>query len=109
MLTPQKMINTYCNNFCRKLCPHYIVCTIISNLLNDRILADISTLNIMLQIGATHNLTQKILNSVSDLNSNFSDLYTSMKDVFVVINAFTGTVSASTPLSTQIRFVFVII
>ena len=47
--------------------------------------------------------------SVSDLNSSFSDLYTLMKDVFVVINVFTGTVSASTPLSTQIRFVFVII
>ena len=53
--------------------------------------------------------TYYILYSVSDLNSSFSDLYTSIKDAFVVINVFTGTVLASTPLSTQIRFVFVII
>ena len=33
---------------------------------------------------------------VLDLNSSFSNLYTSMKDIFVVINVFTGTVSVST-------------
>ena len=45
-----------------------------------------------------------------DLNSDFSDLYTSMKDFFNVIKCvLTGTVSASTPLSTQISFVFLII
>ena len=50
--------------------------------------------------------------SVFRSNSDFSDLYTSVKDVFNVINLhllFTGTVSASTPLSTQIIFVFVIL
>ena len=46
-----------------------------------------------------------LLDSVLDLNSSFSDLYTSMKDVFVVINVFTGTVSASTPLSTKLELV----
>ena len=51
-----------------------------------------------------------MLNSILDFNSHFPGFYTSIKGFFNVINrcAFTGTVSATTPLTTQIRFVLVI-
>ena len=47
--------------------------------------------------------------SVFRSNSDFSDLCTSIKDVFNVFKVFTGTVSASTPLSTKIKLVNVTI
>ena len=35
------------------------------------------------------------------LSFSFSDFYNSMKSFFIIISTFTGTVSASTPLSTN--------